>query len=149
MRGLLMLVAAVLAPLSAHAADWTKRSDDLTRQASVLIQKEAYVDAVAALEAAIVANPKNGRAFQALGRAYFGLGRYVQAQKYFLISLEIDPTAAGALAYLGEIDIYNEEIDAAADKLGVLSRVCGAECAEYKKLSAAISEARSQEGETR
>jgi len=140
MRRILMMIA-VSAALAHPATATPAASARLVTAAESHMARGDYIEAIGTLESAIVAHPANVKAFEALGRAYFGMGRYVQAQKYFSIAIEIDPTAARSLALLGEIDLRNHEIGSASARLDQLSRVCGVQCAEYKRLAVAISRA--------
>ena len=141
MRLLCLCIAFCLSVASASAKDWKRASERLVEAGEASIAAGDFVEAIRTLESAVAADPTNVEAFEALGHAYFGMNRFGQAEKYFLIALEIDPTSADSLAYLGEIDLRKDERQAAADKLARLSRICGVECAEYKRLAGAISRA--------
>jgi hypothetical protein len=61
------------------------------------------------------------------------------AKKYFDIALEIDPNQIQALSWAGQTDLFSSNLESAEAKLQRLSRLCGPNCAEYKKLSEAVS----------
>jgi len=64
-------------------------------------------------EQAIVANPRNAPAFSYLGLAAQRAGDKDNAKKYFDLALEIDPNELHALAWGGQTDLSDADLDGA------------------------------------
>ena len=51
---------------------------------------------------------------------------------------KINPDEVKALSWSGQLDVMEEAVDEAGEKLVRLQRLCGANCPEYKNLKSAI-----------
>jgi predicted Zn-dependent protease len=59
-------------------------------------------------------------------------------------ALAVDPTHKSANEYLGELLVEQGDLKGARERLAVLKASCGADCAEYKELSAFIEKAEAE-----
>ncbi len=99
-------------------------------------------EAMDLLEQAIVAHPKNARAFAYLGQAHEKAGDMDKARKNYEAALSIDPDDLKALMWAGLAAIEKEELEAAQTHLERLRRLCSGRCAEFRTLSEALSESK-------
>ena len=60
---------------------------------------------------------------------------YINAEKYYLKALSLEPDHIGALEYLGELYYETDRADKARSLLEKLGKVVGQDSAEYKELS--------------
>ena len=60
---------------------------------------------------------------------------YINAEKYYLNALSLEPDHIGALEYLGELYYETDRADKARSLLEKLGKVAGQDSAEYKELS--------------
>jgi tetratricopeptide (TPR) repeat protein len=65
---------------------------ELLRRGLELLEDEEPAQAAVALERARQAEPSKGSILEALGRAYYSLGRYEVASSTFEEAVEVDPT---------------------------------------------------------
>jgi Flp pilus assembly protein TadD len=94
--------------------------------------------AVAPLQRAITANPRNGAAFTYLARAYDLAGDLPRAHKYFDLALEVEPADRLALSWGGQVDIRQGNLAAAEAKLGRLAELCARGCPSLDELKVAL-----------
>ena len=122
------------------------RGDDAVNvQSAELLQKgEAalaagnYAAADDALEAALVADPKNRKAFVALARVAAKQQLYGQAIRFTNRALVLEPTDREALKVQGEAMVEAGATARAKDTLAKLQKLCTSGCPEAAALSAAI-----------
>ncbi len=93
------------------------------------------------LEQAVVANPKNARAFAYLGKSHESAGRRDRAVKHFETALAIDPDDLKALQWAGEAALTQDRREDAEKNLERLRRLCKERCAEFRTLNTAIQSA--------
>ena len=140
---ILPFLAVLSCLFAAPAAAWTplqETSEQLATEAEALIDKNRAVQAVDLLEQSIVANPLNASAFSQLARAYAVLDRPVEVKKYARIASTIEPNDIVALSLLGELHLQDDDLQKAQMNLDRLSRICGGECTEYKRLANAMTQ---------
>lgn len=101
------------------------------------IERGEFEDALAQLEKARKADPKNADAFNLTGYATRRLGRLDEAGNYYEEALRLDPDHRGALEYQGELFLKLGDIASARANLERLQSECGS-CEEYEMLAAAI-----------
>jgi cytochrome c-type biogenesis protein CcmH len=89
-----LALAAVVAALA-----WREVSDE---PVAPVADPSAPPGSLAALEARVERNPKDGAAWQALGFARFGEGRYEGAAEAYAKAVELDPASAVLWSALGE-----------------------------------------------
>ena len=80
-------------------------------------------------------NPANPDTFNYLGFAHRKIGDYKNAEIYYAIGLELDPTHVGINEYMGELFVVTNRMDLAKERLAVLKN-CN--CEEYEELKAVI-----------
>lgn len=123
-----------------------QRADDQIRPQSVsLVQKgEAllaagkFIDADDALEAALVADPKNRKAFVVMAKVAAKQKLYGQAIRYTNRALLLEPTDREALKVQGEAMVEAGATARAKDVLAKLQKLCTSGCPEAGALSASI-----------
>lgn len=67
---------------------------------AVKIERKMYGEAIPYLEFALTHNPEEPKILNALGLAYFKMGRLDMAKGYYTASIELDPTNVGARGLL-------------------------------------------------
>ena len=72
-----------------------------------------------------------------LGFALRKLGKFEEAEKFYLQGLSIEPNHNGINEYLGELYIQTNRIDLAKERLEVLK---GCNCEEFEELKELIEE---------
>ena len=81
-------------------------------------------------------NPANPDTFNYLGFAHRKIGDYENAEIYYAIGLELDPTHVGINEYMGELFVVTNRIELAKERLDVLKNC---DCKEYNELKAVIN----------
>ena len=81
------------------------------------------------------ADSRNPDILNYLGFTLRKVGKYEQAEKYYLQGLEIKPDHNGINEYLGELYVQTQRMDLAKERLAVL-KDCN--CEEYKELKEVI-----------
>ena len=115
----------------------TKSSVDLSR-AKAQIEQRNYSDAIASLEAAKQAEPRNPDIYSLLGFAHRKLGNMEFSYANYRQALELDPEHRGAHEYLGEYYLETDDLEKAKEHLAALDRICLFGCKEYTELKKAI-----------
>lgn len=123
-----------------------QRADDDIRPQSIALQKQGeallaqgkYEAADDALEAALVADPKNRKAFVAMARVAMGQKLYGQAIRFTNRALQMEPTDREALLLQGEAMVEAGASARAKSVLARLTKVCAGPCRESTALSAVI-----------
>jgi Flp pilus assembly protein TadD len=91
------------------------RSEDLANVALDYVLLKDYTDAIHWLERAVAFDAKNADAWYALGRADYTQSRFIDAEKAFRKTLELDPKSTKAAENLGlTLDAENRPADAEA-----------------------------------
>ena len=80
-------------------------------------------------------NPNQPDTLNYLGFAYRKLGNFEEAEKYYLIGLNIKPDHNGINEYLGELYIQTDRMELAKERLEVLKNC---KCEEYEELKELI-----------
>ena len=122
----------------ARAEAASQVSTQLMNKGITQLDSAKFADAIRLFEQAATANPKNAEAFTYLGRSYNQAGLNQRAHHFYDIALEIDPDEIKALSWSGQLDVMEEDVDKAGEKLVRLQRLCGATCPEYKNLKSAL-----------
>ncbi|WP_419825297.1 tetratricopeptide repeat protein [Sphingomonas sp.] len=92
-----------------------------------------------ALEAAIVADPRNRAAFVALGRVAQAQGLPGKAIRYYKDALQLDPNDPSAVGGEGEALVQRGAVDRAKANLARLQTLCKGPCPQSASLAAAIA----------
>ena len=128
------------APRSLPRADdqVSPQSAELVKKGEAALAAGNFVAADDALEAALVADPKNRKAFVALARVAARQQLYGQAIRYTNRALVLEPTDREALKVQGEAMVEAGATARAKDVLAKLQKLCTSGCPEAAALSAAI-----------
>lgn len=142
-----LFAGAPAAPM-AHADDSPPPMDEseardvgetALRKARALIEAKDWQGALAELETAQQALPRNADVYNLMGYANRKLKRYGFALNHYRRALKLDPDHKGALEYLGELYVETGKIDRARDAEKRLARLCPSGCEELDDLRAAIA----------
>lgn len=150
----LLLLAALLAPLSAHAMGTNNPTPPTAATAvdpdftagRAAIDRQQWAEAVSLFSRVANKDPKNADAFNYLGFAYRNQGNYAEAFKHYATALQIDPRHKGALEYQGEAYIKTGNMAKAEENLAALDRICTFGCAEFTELKTKIAAAKAGRG---
>lgn len=141
-----LTASTVAVPVIGQKTEVAVRADDaINAQSAALMQKGEvalavgkFAEADDALEAALVADPKNRKAFIALARVAAKQQLYGQAIRYTNRALILEPTDREALKVQGEAMVEAGATARAKDTLARLQKLCTSGCPEAAALSAAI-----------
>ena len=112
--------------------------DALTDYAFALAKAERYDEAIDALN--LLRNPNTAKALNYRGYATRKLGRTEEGVGYYLKSVALDQNYTLVREYLGEAYVIQGKLNLAKEQLDTIAKLCGStECAEYEKLSKAIT----------
>ena len=109
------------------------------RQATVLVKKEAFADALPFLQKEVTNNPDNADAWNLIGFSSRKRGYYVTAEAAYDKALAINPKHKGALEYKGELYLTLGNLAGAEELLARLSKTCSFNCSEVRDLKEAIA----------
>jgi tetratricopeptide (TPR) repeat protein len=147
MRFLPVAAAASLGLLAVSSGSFGQKPDDQINPRSITFQKQGeaalaagnYAAANDALEASVVADPRNRGAFVALGRVAQAQQLPGKAIRYYKDALLLEPNDLGALAGEGDALVQRGAVDRAKDNLARIKTICKADCTAANTLSAAIA----------
>lgn len=97
--------------------------------------KKLYSEALVLLYKSYDDNPLNADTLNYLGFANRKTGKMKDAEIYYLLGLDIEPTHKGINEYLGELYVATNRMDLAKERLSILKN-CG--CEEYSELKEII-----------
>ena len=124
------------------SSNYYKKGETLIKSAKKLEKKGKIEKAnkryKKALEYLIKSNkkkPNQPDTLNYLGFAFRKMGNFEEAEKYYLIGLNIKPDHNGINEYLGELYIKTNRIDLAKERLEVLKNC---KCEEYEELKEII-----------
>lgn len=86
------------------------------KQGSLLLKKSKFIDAEAVFETLLASNNSDSLALEGRGKAYFGQGKFEEAEQDFLAALEISSEQWQAHAFLGLISSRRQEYDQAISR---------------------------------
>ncbi len=105
-----------------------------------MMAAEDWTSALTLLEEADRLQPNNADTNNLLGFVNRKLGKMNRSLTFYERALTIDPKHRGALEYLGELYLMQNQPTKAKTQLGKLKVVCGGTaCEEYRSLQKAIS----------
>ena len=119
-----------------EAVKLVKRAGKLEKKDKGERAKKLYSQAFKKLNKAYKTDKKNPDILNYLGFTLRKVGKYDQAEKYYLQGLEIKPDHNGINEYLGELYVQTNRIDLAKERLEVLKN-CN--CEEYQELQEVIN----------
>lgn len=133
--------------LALSGSGMSQKPDDQIAPQSVSLQKQGEAALAAgnptaandALEAAIVADPRNRAAFVALGRAAQAQQLPGKAIRYYKDALQLDPADPNAVGGEGEALVQRGAVDRAKANLAKLQTLCKGGCPQQAALAAAIA----------
>ena len=112
-----------------------KRAGKLEKKEKIDKAKKLYSQAFKKLEKAYSSEKKNPDILNYMGYTSRKIGKFEQAEKFYLTGLSIKPDHNGINEYLGELYVQTNRIDKANERLDVLKN-CN--CEEYKELELII-----------
>lgn len=143
------LVAGVSAMMAAGAATAAVPADDVIKPASLTFMKSGFEAlgkgqaqaAVGDFETALAIDPKNRNAYIGIARAMQAQGLHGSAVKYYREALQLDPNDLSALEGQGAALAQRGAKVRAQANLDRIRQLCKTDCAEARKLAAAIAAA--------
>ena len=118
-----------------EAVSFIKRAGKLEKKDKQEKAKKLYSQAFSKLEKALKADKKNPDILNYMGFTSRKVGKFEQAEKFYLKGLSIKPDHNGINEYLGELYVQTNRIDKANERLEVLK---GCNCEEYQELELII-----------
>ena len=112
-----------------------KRAGKLENKKKTEKAKKLYIQAFKKLEKAYSSDKNNPDILNYLGYTSRKIGKFEQAEKFYLTGLNIKPDHNGINEYLGELYVQTNQMDKANERLEVLKN-CN--CNEYKELELII-----------
>jgi len=112
-----------------------KKAKKLEEKGKIEKAKKRYEKALEYLIKSNKEKPNQPDTLNYLGFALRKLGNFEEAEKYYLIGLNIKPDHNGINEYLGELYIKTNRIDLAKERLEVLKNC---KCEEYEELKEII-----------
>ena len=112
-----------------------KRAKKLEKKGKIEKANKRYEKALEYLIKSNKEKPNQPDTLNYLGFAFRKLGNFEEAEKYYLIGLNIKPDHNGINEYLGELYIKTNRIDLAKERLEVLK---SCKCEEYEELKEII-----------
>jgi len=112
-----------------------KRAGKLEKKEKIEKAKKLYAQAFSKLEKALSTDKNNPDILNYMGYTSRKIGKFDQAEKFYLKGLSIKPDHTGINEYLGELYVQTNRIDKAQERLNVL-RNCN--CEEFKDLELII-----------
>jgi Tfp pilus assembly protein PilF len=149
MRSNWMLAGLAALTLGGASTVALGQSDDAVSPASrrfeqagqAALGKGQILAAVGEFETALAIDPKNRNAFIGMARAMQAQGLYGSAIKFYREALQLDPNDLAALEGQGEALAQRGAKQLAQANLERIRKLCGGDCAQARKLGAAIAQA--------
>lgn len=148
MRFLALASAAVLGVLTISSGSVGQKPDSQINPTSLTFEKRGEAALAAgnlpaandALEAAVVADPKNRAAFVSLAKVAQAQAMPGKAIRYYKNALLLEPNDLAALSGEGDALVQRGAVDRAKDNLARVQKLCGnATCPAATTLAAAIA----------
>ena len=126
-------------------AYYMSASERLVEKAYGDLGQENLFDALMTFEKAIVANPKNIKAYHGLGLSHMALENYDLALKYIDMALMVEPSSLTMLKDKGMVLIDLDDESAAKDVLDKMRFICAeTACPQGDELESALTAALQQ-----
>ena len=139
---LALLVAGTVSVVAvAAAADTNPKPVSLRLQAAgdAALAKGQSSAAIDAYEAAVAADPRNGRAYIGMAHGYEALGLPGKAVKFYREALALDPNDLGALEGQGKALVARGAMARANLNLVRIRTLCRSDCSAAKRLEIAMA----------
>ena len=117
------------------AKSLVKRAGKLEKKEKIEKAKKLYAQAFKKLEKAYSTDKNNPDVLNYMGYTSRKIGKFEQAEKFYLAGLKIKPDHNGINEYLGELYVQTNRIKLAKERLAVLKN-CN--CEEYQELKKII-----------
>ena len=117
------------------------KAKKLEKKGKITKAEKYYQKAIKYLLKANAEKPADPDTLNYLGFTHRKVGNFKDAEIYYLVGLEIDPTHKGINEYLGELYVNTNRIEKAKERLKVLE---GCNCKEFEELQAAINQGSSK-----
>tara|TARA_B100000242_G_C42703428_1_gene328991 strand:- start:87 stop:527 length:441 start_codon:yes stop_codon:yes gene_type:complete len=118
-----------------EAVKLVKKAGNLEKKGKTDKAKKNYTKAFSKLEKALKSDKKNPDILNYMGYTSRKVGKFDQAEKFYLAGLKIKPNHNGINEYLGELYVQTNRIDKANERLTVLKNC---KCKEYDELELII-----------
>ena len=135
---LIACAAPALAAPSGGYSTSSPASGEITA-ATGLVEAGRYAEAIDMLEQIVQRRPRNADALNLMGYAHRKAGDFATSRDFYTRALLVDPSHDGALAYMGELELQEGNVDAARVLLIRLQAVCPTGCDALDELNAAFS----------
>lgn len=137
--GLVASSAAV--PVQGQAPDdqINPRSIALLKQGETALAAGKFSDADDAFETALAVDPRNRKAFIALGRTAQRQKLFGQAIRFYNKALALEPNDLDALTAQGTAMVELGALSRAKENLAKVQKICASNCAQATTLAAAIA----------
>lgn len=122
----------------------SEQSLALLKEGRALAAAANYQGANDAIEAALVADPRNREAYVALAEVAKKQELNGKAIRLYREALKIEPNDVNALAGQGEAMVAKGAVEKARENLARIQKLCVAHCSEQTELAAAIERGPSQ-----
>ena len=138
---LALLVAGTVSTVAVGAGDDMLKPASLRQQTigEAALAKGQPLVAVDAFEAAVAADPRNGRAYIGMARAYEAQGLPGKAVKFYREALNLDPNDLNALEGQGKALVMRGATARANLNLARIKTLCKADCPAAKRLEVALA----------
>ena len=114
---------------------WISKAKKFEKKNKTKKAEKAYKKAITSLLKHNKENPGDPDTLNLLGFSHRKIGDYENAEIYYSMGLEINPTHIGINEYMGELFVVTNRIDKAKERLDVLKN-CN--CKEYSELKQVI-----------
>ena len=134
------MASAVHAAGSGTSSWSSDPADDSSWQIALdSVEEGKFEEALPSLQKIVQENPKNADAWNYIGFCRRNLGQLSLAHEAYSQALQINPQHRGALEYLGELYLLEDNLAMARKQLEKLDSACFFGCSEYRDLDAKIS----------
>jgi len=142
---IVILMMALIPPAMAAGSSSTSRPPDRPRaQVSDYdlgvnaVKAGDYQRALAPLQKAVQADPRNADAWNYIGFSQRNLQHFDESLAAYQKALAINPDHRGANEYLGELYLKTGDLEKARERLAKLQSLCPSGCSEYDDLKKAV-----------
>ena len=117
------------------AVKFINKAKKLEKKNKLVKAEKYYKMAIERLLESNKVSPADPNTLNYFGFTHRKIGDYKNAEIYYAIGLELDPTHVGINEYMGELFVVTNRIDLAKERLDILKNC---DCKEYNELKAVI-----------